>query len=96
MNLKRIRRELEALRANVKQVRPVDLQRLAQRLGRRRSRRGKEPNWISDEPDRYPISIPSHPGTLAPGTARNIIAALEDDLEHLETAQESGNGEAAR
>ena len=43
-------------------------------------------------PGFFPISIPNHPGALKKGTARNIIGALEEDLDELEQQLGRQNG----
>lgn len=85
MNLRKLtklRRTLEGLRRRVGSIRRSELETIATAVGRRRANRGKEPTYTRD--GWFPLSIPDHPGTLAPGTARNIIACLESDLVRLE------------
>ncbi len=95
--LKAIRGELEALRGQKHQVRSAPLERIAKRLGRTPSKRGKEPNFVSDKPGWTPLSIPNRKGrTLSAGTATSIINALEEDVTRLEEEleKEKGNGKA--
>ena len=56
---------------------------LAQRLGRTRVNRGKEPTYERrvDPVFKYPLTIPNHPGDIRPGTARSIIDALMNDVD---------------
>jgi hypothetical protein len=63
------------------QRKAYDLQQLAQRLGRRPVKRGKEPVWETELDGCFPLSIPDHGGRdLAPGTKRSILDQLEDDI----------------
>lgn len=76
----RVQRNIESLRARLGNVRPQELVRIAKQLGRRRSKRGKEPTYVSDIfRDARPISIPHH-RTLKWGTAANILDDLEGDI----------------
>ena len=56
---------------------------LAQKLGRTRVNRGKEPTYERKIAPvfKFPLTIPSHPGDLKVGTARNIIDALLNDVD---------------
>jgi hypothetical protein len=56
---------------------------LAQRLGRTRVNRGKEPTYERkiDPVFKFPLTIPNHPGDMKPGTARSIIDALMNDVD---------------
>ena len=56
---------------------------LAQKLGRTRVNRGKEPTYERkiDPVFKFPLTIPNHPGDMKPGTARSIIDALMNDVE---------------
>jgi hypothetical protein len=80
--LDNIGRELAAMRRNAVGIKPGVLERIAKKLGRKRVKRGSEPNYGSPEvPDLgHPISIPHH-STLKPGTARSIIDALLSDVD---------------
>jgi hypothetical protein len=81
--LKRLRRELEALRAAKHNIRPADLVSLAKKLGRRLDNRGKHPMYVSDLlQNSKPISIPGHP-TIKSYTAVSILDDLEVDLVKL-------------
>jgi hypothetical protein len=78
------RRKLDRLRAELEGMRgvpqkPGDVANLAERLGRRREDRGKEPTWVSDF-DIPNLSIPMHSGDLKKGTQKSILIQLEDDL----------------
>lgn len=90
--LARIRGEIEAARR--KPQSQDDLIRLAERLGRTRSKRGKEPTWVTDLPDLFPLSIPyAKGGDLKPGTKKSILNQLEGDvLAWDEILQERENG----
>ncbi len=88
--IEKLRREIEGLRRRGG-VRASELESLAQRLGRRRAKRGSEPTWVSDLlVGRPPVSIPSHPGDLNRYTARSILDQLEADLDELELAADDG------
>ncbi len=84
--LRRLRKELRALRAKIGNLRSRDLASFARKVGRRRSHtRTNEPTYVSDAfRDARPISIPSHPGNLKRGTADNILDDLEGDLSRWE------------
>lgn len=72
--LRKIKKNLDSLRSRPNNIRSSELQKLAKSLGRKRAKRGHEPNYISDLlPRSRPISIPSHPGALARFTAENIL-----------------------
>ena len=78
--LEKIKREIRQLRRSPQKA--VALERLAKRLGRKSVKRGKEPVWESQALDEvFAVAIPRH-GTrdLAPGTQRNILDALEEDV----------------
>jgi hypothetical protein len=92
--LKRLRRQLEALRARPANIRADELQRLVAALGRdREKKRRGEPMWISSLlPSSRPLSIPNHPGRLKRYTAGSILDQLEEDLDTLEEML-SGNPE---
>jgi hypothetical protein len=80
--LDKLRQEIEGLRRRGG-IKPAELESLAKGLGRIRSKRGKEPNWVSVPfPELYPVSIPHHGSQdLGKFTARAIIDRLELDLE---------------
>jgi predicted RNA binding protein YcfA (HicA-like mRNA interferase family) len=92
--LQKIKGRVDSLRRSLGTIRSQDLVRLMKKLGRRRAKRGKEPTYVSDEfPDARPITVPSHPGTLKPGTANSILDDIEGDVFLWEEAldgQESG------
>jgi hypothetical protein len=76
--LDRLRAEFEAMR-NVPQ-RGSDVASLAERLGRKRVNRGKEPTFESDF-DIPVLTIPMHGSkNLKKGTQKNIFIQLEDDF----------------
>lgn len=79
--LTKIRKEVEALWARKRSLRAAELMAVAKKLGREKdTQRGKEPTFVRVAPGWFPLSIPDHPGTVAPGTAANILAQLEDDI----------------
>ena len=89
--LKALWRKLDELRRSPHKA--IAVQRFARQLGRRKVKRGKEPNWESDAfPNLRPLSIPDHGGKdLSIGTKNSILNQLEDDLicwEELVTRQE--------
>jgi hypothetical protein len=83
VKLRKLRRELDALRRRSGAIRPAELETLAKRLGRKRMKRGHEPTFERDVPGWFPLTIPKHPGTLAIGTACSILNQLEEDLDRL-------------
>ena len=80
--LPRLRLEIAQLRRRLGSIRPRELIHIAKALGRRSDSRGKEQTFICDWG--MPLSIPNHPGTEKPGTARSILDALEADIDALE------------
>lgn len=91
--LARIRGEIEAARR--KPQKQDDLIRLAERLGRVRFKRGKEPTWVTHLRGLFPLSIPhAKGGDLKPKTKNSILNQLEGDvLAWEEILQEQENGE---
>ena len=86
------REKLEKLRQWAKDLRrqggikSADMEGLAQALGRKRHKRGKEPTWISEKfTDLRPVTIPHHSRDLNRFTALHILDQLEDDLDRYET-----------
>jgi hypothetical protein len=90
--IQELRDELAAFRRCLGSIKPRELVSIAESIGRKPANRGKEPTWAM--PGFFPFSIPQHPGTLKKGTARNIIASLEEDLDEFERRldQEDGPG----
>ena len=79
--LNRIRKDHASLYRKIGSIRERDLVQMARRLGRRRVKRGHEPTYISEAfPEARPITIPSHPGNMPIGTARNILNDLDGDI----------------
>lgn len=77
--LAKLRGEAAQMRRSPQKAR--DLESLAERLGRGKVKRGKEPMWESTEFSLPPIAIPHHGGRdLSPGVRNNILNCLEDDL----------------
>jgi hypothetical protein len=72
----------------------VELVKLALKLGRKESNRGKEPTYILA--GAFPLTIPKHPGTLPIGTACNILNTLEHDLERYESDPEQDEDETTQ
>ena len=79
--LRKLKKELELLRSRKTNIRPREMINFAKKLGRVKSNRGKEPNYINQIfPLLRPISIPNHPGSLYKFTAGNILDSLEEDI----------------
>jgi hypothetical protein len=82
--IQKLRSQIESLRGKGG-IKSTELESLARRLGRKRANTGKEPTWVSEElSNRWPVSIPSHPGDLNRHTARGILDQLEGDLDEYE------------
>jgi hypothetical protein len=81
-SIKKLRREWKSLWGRRKSLRHRELEGLAGRVGRQRANRGKEPTY--ERPGWLPLTIPDHPGTLAIGTACNVLDQLEQDIDSLE------------
>lgn len=79
------RKALDNLRAEIEAMRGVPqsgsaVASLAERLGRKRMNRGKEPTFESDF-NIPPITIPMHGSRdLKKGTQHNILNQLEEDI----------------
>ena len=87
--LNRIKKKIDAMRLRPGNIRAQELENLAAALGRERSKRGKEPTYISTLlPNSKPISIPNHPGALNKFVAGNILDSLEQDIFNLEEMQD--------
>ena len=90
--LEKIKREIAAARRRMNKHR--DLEEIAISLGRKRATgdqaRGKEPTYISTVfLQLRPLSIPDHSGRdIPPGTARNILGQLEEDVVSFESQLE--------
>jgi hypothetical protein len=83
--LGKLKRRLNQLRGRRGNIRSRELVKLAQALGRKRSKRGDEPTYVSVRlPYSLPISIPDHPKGMNPYVAGNILDALEKDILELE------------
>jgi hypothetical protein len=78
--LGKISRDLMAMRDAPQKARV--LEGIAKKLGRTLSKRGKEPNWVSEQfPNLRPISIPHHGGRdLSQGVRNSILNLLDDDV----------------
>ena len=89
--LRGLRKELGELRRRQRNLSERELVSFAGRIGRRRSRRGDEPTYISELlPSSNPISIPGQGGNVKPGTAGNILDQFEADLDLLEGSATEG------
>ena len=94
--LTRLQQKHCSLYAKIGNIRERDLVGLAKKLGRRRSKGGKHPTYVSDHfPNARPITIPSH-RTLKVATARSILDDLDGDIfrwqQYLD-AQEAGESD---
>ena len=89
--VKRLRRELERLRARKFDIGERALAGFARKLGRRRlSKATGEPQWITEEiPGARPISIPSHKKVNA-YTAESILDRFEQDLDFFDAQADEG------
>jgi hypothetical protein len=97
MNRKRLEslvRKIAACRQTQPKVK--ELISIAQALGRRKEKRGKEPTWVSPFPELLPLSIPDHEGRDIPrGTKNSILNQLENDIMSWDaflTLNEASNG----
>jgi hypothetical protein len=89
--LKRLRRDIEKLRRKG-DIKERELRSLAERVGRKRGIRGKEPTYVSERfPDR-PLSIPAQ-RVVNRYTALDILNELEQDLDEIEATLEDQGGE---
>ncbi|HTV86475.1 MAG TPA: hypothetical protein VME63_13780 [Dyella sp.] len=82
--LKKLEAKLLALANPPRPIRAQELQSIAKKLGRKKAKRGSEPNWVrlSDPVLCPPISIPDHGGKdIKSRTARSIIDALLNDID---------------
>lgn len=92
--LKKIKNLLEQMRRSPSGRKADDFVSIAKQLGRVRDHRGKEPTYVRENNPALspPLSIPGHPGDIKPGTARNIIDALLDDVDewaiHLQEVED--------
>jgi hypothetical protein len=100
MTKKQIRKlaaELRTLKQRAGGVKARELVAFAERLGRRRANRGKEPTYLSILlPGARPISIPGHSGDLKKGTTLSILDDLRTDLDRLKeiaTKEGGDNGD---
>jgi|Deesub1362A_J573_1020465.scaffolds.fasta_scaffold09066_4 hypothetical protein len=85
--LSKIKRKMDDLRARSAGIRSRELVSIAISLGRRRSKRGKEPTYVSEPfPHLRPLSIPSHSKPLKRFTASSILDQLEEDVAEWEDA----------
>ena len=82
--LDKLRLELTKLRRSPQKA--SALEGMAKKLGRKISKRGKEPVWVNqDLAGVYPLAIPHHGGRdLSPGVQRNVLDILEGDIAALE------------
>ena len=89
--LEKLRRDLEKLRRKG-DIKERELRSLAERVGRKRGTRGKEPTYVSERfPDR-PLSIPAQ-RVVNRYTALGILDELEQDLDEIEARLGEQGGE---
>jgi hypothetical protein len=81
--LRKIERELIELSRAPRGKKAAVFISVAQKLGRVRVNRGKEPTYERriDPVFKFPLTIPNHPGDMKPGTARSIIDVLLGDVD---------------
>lgn len=86
--LKKLRGEFAELRRAPQKA--LALEKLAKSLGRKKVKRGKEPNWESARfPDLPPLSIPHHGGKdLSIGVRNGLLIQLQDDIDAWENLLE--------
>ena len=81
--LKEIKRQLNEMYKYPRNRKTKDFISIAEKLGRKKFIRGKEPTYIRDDSPVLcpPLSIPYHSGDMPLGTARSIINALLNDVD---------------
>jgi hypothetical protein len=91
--LRKIRAELENIQASPKGVKFKELISIAEKLGRSKSNRGKEPTYVrKDAPELSPpLSIPKHPGDMKAGTVLSIVETLLSDVDEWELHLQENN-----
>ncbi len=91
--LRRLKQQLERLRARPANIRSAELKTFARQLGRTlRPQQTGEPPYVSQLlPYSRPISIPDHPGSMNRYTAGNILDSFEADIFALEEQLEKGD-----
>lgn len=84
--LRKLRRELQEIRANPFGRRDRDLVGYAKAVHRTKSLVGKHPTYVRDGDPALapPLSIPAHRGDMAPGTVQCIVDILLSDLDAWE------------
>lgn len=93
--LKKLERQLLSIQASPFGVRAAELVSLAKKLGRQKMNRGKEPTYergqIVQGVPVFPLTIPGHPGDLAPGTVKSIVNTLLNDVDEYAQWLDSGS-----
>lgn len=84
--LRKIRAELEGIQASPNGIKSRALVTLAEKLGRTKFNRGKEPTYVREDAPELspPLSIPKHPGDMKRGTVLSIVEALLSDVDEWE------------
>lgn len=89
--LRELERQLHAWRRSPKGVDRERVLRVARKLGRTEFNSGKEPTFVNERFNWLrPVSIPGHRGDLAPGTLRNIVDSLMNDVEEWQNCIDAG------
>ncbi|MDD5321496.1 MAG: hypothetical protein PHD43_12940 [Methylococcales bacterium] len=85
--LKKIKKDLLQMRKSPQGRKAEEFISLAQKLGRKKDNRGKEPTYVREREPALspPLSIPAHGASdMKIGTARSIIDMLLDDVSDWE------------
>ena len=83
--LEKLKIELESFRNKKGNIIPNELITLAEKLGRKKVKRGKEPTYESELlPKSRPLTIPKHSRALNKYTAGSILDQLDQDIFELE------------
>ena len=93
--LAKIQLQLAEIQRSPRGRKPSEFERLAKRLGRRKVKRGSEPNYASPDIPKLgpPLSIPHH-AELKIGTSLSILTTLQSDVDvwaqHLDQLDSDG------
>lgn len=83
--LRKIKKDLEAIKKSPSGRTYKELSGIAGRLERNKVSRGKEPTFEKTDPPPFaPLTIPGHPKDLAIGTAKSIVFQLLSDCDAWE------------
>lgn len=91
--LRKIKAALEDIQASPKGVNYKELISFANKLGRTKSNRGKEPTYVREDAPELspPLSIPKHPGDMKVGTVLSIVETLLNDVDEWELYLQEDN-----